>query len=137
MLRVYWFVARPAVSGVKAVLTDGPTVLLVRHTYGPESWDLPGGVIKRRELPASAVRREIAEELGVTIEDFLLLGEVKGRMHHRRDTLHCFRAELDDPPLTLDLGELCAARWFRHDELPAELGGYVRPILALVHTDGC
>jgi 8-oxo-dGTP pyrophosphatase MutT (NUDIX family) len=131
LLRGYWFLARPAVSGVKAVLTDGSRVLLVRHTYGPASWDLPGGSIKRRELPLSAVRREMAEELGITIEDWRPLGAITGRMHHRRDTLHCFRAELADPPLTLDLGELAAVEWFPRDHLPSELGRYVKRILEL------
>jgi 8-oxo-dGTP pyrophosphatase MutT (NUDIX family) len=131
LLRGYWFLARPAVSGVKAVLTDGARILLVRHTYGPGSWDLPGGTIKRHELPLSAVRREMAEELGITIEDWRALGELTGRMHHRRDTLHCFRAELADPPLTLDLGELAAAQWFPRDQLPPELGSYVQRILEL------
>jgi 8-oxo-dGTP diphosphatase len=132
LLRVYWFATRPEVSGVKAVLTDGPQVLLVRHTYGPASWDLPGGAIKRREPPQNAIRREMAEELGIPIEDFEALGEVTGRMHHRRDTLHCFRAELAEPALTLDYGELVTARWFPRDQLPAELGGYVRRILELL-----
>jgi 8-oxo-dGTP pyrophosphatase MutT (NUDIX family) len=132
LLRVYWFLARPAVAGVKAVLTDGPLVLLVRHTYGPGSWDFPGGAIKRRELPVSAVRREMAEELGVTIEDWRALGEIKGRMNHRRDTLHCFRAELSGPALTPDAGELAAAQWFPSDQLPAKLGGYARQILELL-----
>ena len=46
LLCVYWFVRRPECHGVKCVLTDGALVLLVRHTYGPPLWDLPGGAIK-------------------------------------------------------------------------------------------
>jgi 8-oxo-dGTP pyrophosphatase MutT (NUDIX family) len=133
-LRVYWFGRRPSVHGVKCVLTDRDLVLLVRHTYGPAEWLLPGGAIKRREIPISAARREMREELGIDIEDWTALGEVTGRVHHRRDTLHCFQAELRDPVLRLDPGELAAARWFSRRELPPRLGGYVHPILARAAT---
>ena len=40
-------------------------MLLVRHTYGPRAWDLPGGAIKRGEPPIDAARREMDEELGL------------------------------------------------------------------------
>src|SRR5437588_3478638 len=130
-LRVWWFVARPAVAGVKCVLADGDRVLLVRHTYGPAHWDLPGGSIKRREAPVHAARREIDEELGLRIEDWEALGTVTGRMDHRRDTPHCFRAQLSSPRLTLDPGEIATAQWFPRSELPPRLAHYVRPILSI------
>jgi 8-oxo-dGTP pyrophosphatase MutT (NUDIX family) len=132
LLRVYWFLARPHVSGVKCVLTDGDHVLLVRHTYGPRTWDVPGGGLKRGEAPAEAVRREMAEELGVTIDDWSELGEVTGDHHFRHDTMHCFHAELAPQPLTLDLGELATARWFPRDRFPAGLGYYTRDVVALL-----
>jgi 8-oxo-dGTP pyrophosphatase MutT (NUDIX family) len=128
-LRVYWFTTRPVVHGVKCVLTNGHRVLLVRHSYGPREWVFPGGSIKRREQPVDAARREMAEELGLTIDDWESLGEVRGRMHHRRDRLHCFQAEVGDARLVLDHRELVAADWFAGDELPANIGHYVGPIL--------
>jgi 8-oxo-dGTP pyrophosphatase MutT (NUDIX family) len=130
LLRTYWFLAGPDVSGVKCVLTDRGRVLLVRHTYGPRSWDLPGGSLKRREQPLECARREMSEELGVRIEDWSELGDVVGRQYRRHDTLHCFQAELRDPELTLDLGELAAAQWFDRNRTPAPLGAYVPRILA-------
>jgi 8-oxo-dGTP pyrophosphatase MutT (NUDIX family) len=131
LLRFYWYLARPAVTGVKAVIIDGQKVLLVQHTYGSRSWDFPGGRIKRHESPLSAVSREMAEELGIASARWERLGEVTGEMHHRRDTLCCYRAELSDPTLELELSELGAVRWFARDRLPAELGRYVPAILAL------
>jgi len=130
VLSVYWFLTRPSTHGVKCVLTDGERVLLVRHTYGRPEWELPGGAIKSGEDPGEAARREMHEELGVAIDNWGSLGEVAGRARHRRDTLHCFHAEIDDPALTLELGELYTAHWFPRADLPADIGQYVHPVLS-------
>jgi 8-oxo-dGTP pyrophosphatase MutT (NUDIX family) len=129
---LYWFVRRPRVNGVKCVLTDRSRVLLVRHTYGSRDWDLPGGSMKRKEAPVQAARREMREELGIEVDDWVSVGEVPASMHHRRDVLHCFQVELHDPALTIDRCELAAVRWFSRRELPADLSRYVRPVLAKV-----
>ncbi len=59
LLWAYRSVAKPALHGVKCVLVDSDRILLVRHTYGPNEWDFPGGGLKRNEAPLSAARREI------------------------------------------------------------------------------
>ena len=129
-LQVFWFVTRPSKAGVKCVVTDHDRVLLVRHTYGRRSWDLPGGSIKRNESPLSAARREMGEELGLDDADWAAIGEVEGRVDRRRDTIYCFRAELSQPTLELDHGELAVAQWFTRAEMPADLGPYVGRIMA-------
>ncbi len=129
VLRVYWFVVRPRSHGVKCVLTDAGRVLLVRHTYGPRAWELPGGAVKRREPPEDAVRREIEEELGLALEDVVSLGSFAARMDRRRDIIHCFMAEIDRSKLVLDPVEIKRAEWFARDELPPRLGRYVERIL--------
>jgi 8-oxo-dGTP pyrophosphatase MutT (NUDIX family) len=131
-LRVWWLVRRPSVSGVKCVLTHGENVLLVRHTYGHRGWDFPGGSMKRGESPHGAARREIGEELGVRIEDWTPIGRFTTGFDHRHEQLHCFRAEVPEPSLELDRGELSAAQWFSRDRLPADLGRYVAPILEVL-----
>jgi 8-oxo-dGTP pyrophosphatase MutT (NUDIX family) len=130
-LRGYWFLARPETNGVKCVLTDGEKVLLVRHTYGPRVWDLPGGSVKAGESPADTATREMREELGLDVDAWQQLGELMIGIDHRRDHVHCFHAELYSPPeLKLDLGELSAAQWFDRRMLP-KLGRYTEQILAL------
>jgi 8-oxo-dGTP pyrophosphatase MutT (NUDIX family) len=129
-LLVYWFIRRPRLRGVKCVITDRDRVLLVVHTYGPREWDLPGGGLKRAEPPLSAARREMHEELGIRIDNWKAIGEVFARMHHRSGNLHCFQAELRDPPITMEQGELATVRWFPRQALPSNLARYVRPILA-------
>jgi 8-oxo-dGTP pyrophosphatase MutT (NUDIX family) len=133
-LRAYWFVVRPRVVGVKCILTDGDHVLLVRHTYGDRRWDLPGGVVRRREAPRETARREMNEELGRRIEDWSDLGELFINTNHHDDNLHLFHARVADRNLDLNLTELSEAGWFARDALPAELSRYVVPILSRVRT---
>jgi 8-oxo-dGTP pyrophosphatase MutT (NUDIX family) len=129
-LRVYWFVARPKVVGVKCVVKHDDDVLLVRHTYGRRSWDLPGGTVKRRELPIEAARREMREELGRRIDDWQHLGVLYMTTNHHRDNLHMFEARLADRELDIDLIELAEAGWFPRDDLPPDIGLFVGKILA-------
>ncbi|HUA47818.1 MAG TPA: NUDIX domain-containing protein [Solirubrobacteraceae bacterium] len=129
-LRVYWFLARPQLAGVKCIITHGEDVLLVRHTYGNRSWDLPGGQIRRREVPLETARREMNEEIGRRIEDWDDLGELYVSVNHHRDNLHLFHGRLGDPRIERDLVEIAEAEWFPRDALPDDLGRYVRPILS-------
>jgi 8-oxo-dGTP pyrophosphatase MutT (NUDIX family) len=130
VLQVFWLITRPHKNGVKCVLVEGDRVLLVRHTYGRRSWDLPGGALKRGEPPLSGARREMGEELGINAAHWRELGIVQATTDHRRDTVHCFEARLASPEVTIDLGELAVARWFDRTRLPDDLGPYVAPVMA-------
>jgi 8-oxo-dGTP pyrophosphatase MutT (NUDIX family) len=132
LLRVYWWLARPTVSGVKFLLTDGERVLLVRHTYGDRRWDVPGGSLKRGEPPLHAARREAEEELGLSIADWRGIGVLTGHAGGRTDTLHCFAAATPARGLKLDRGEIEEAAWFAPDQLPARLSRYTQQIVALI-----
>jgi ADP-ribose pyrophosphatase YjhB (NUDIX family) len=131
-LRTYWFVLRPQIVGVKCILTDGDSVLLVRHTYGNRAWDLPGGTVRRRELPRNAASREMSEELGRRFEDWADLGELFINTNHHHDNLHLFHTRVSDRRLDLNLAELAEAHWFPRDALPPDLGRYVLPILTRI-----
>jgi ADP-ribose pyrophosphatase YjhB (NUDIX family) len=133
-LRTYWFIRRPELHGVKCAVIDHDRVLLVRHTYGPRHWDLPGGTMRRGEPPINAARREMAEELGIAVEDWQALGELRVTAFRKHDVLHCFQAELGGRTISIDPGELAGADWFERQALPDDLGPFVEPILALMSS---
>ena len=56
--------------GVGAVVLDGGRVLLVQRGRPPARgrWSLPGGLVDVGEGLEAAVRREVAEECGLTVE---------------------------------------------------------------------
>ena len=62
-------------AAVGAIVLRGDDVLLVRHTYGGAAGKLlnPSGMIKKGEMPIEALKREIYEETGVTINPLGLL----------------------------------------------------------------
>lgn len=110
---------RPRTRGVKCLVTSGDRVLLVRHSYGPRQWDIPGGFCRRHEPFAAAVRRELAEELGIEDARWTDLGEHRRNHQGRVETLGFFRAEVDgiEEP-AVDRAELIEVRWFPRGTLP-------------------
>lgn len=64
-----WFVA-PLFLRVRVALEDGAgNVLLVKHSFGPDVWMLPGGGVKFGETPHKSLIREVQEELALDISN--------------------------------------------------------------------
>jgi ADP-ribose pyrophosphatase YjhB (NUDIX family) len=117
---VYWRLARPRRFGVKVVLTAGPEILLVRHSYAP-GWSIPGGGYRpSRESPEDAARREIRQEVGVELGHVVALGAYESTAEHKRDTITCFQAEVGKTGAASS-AEISEVRWFDRDSLPADL----------------
>lgn len=58
--------ARKRVASDAVIRDEYGRLLLVNPTY-KDGWDLPGGMAEDNEAPEDAVRRELREELGLTI----------------------------------------------------------------------
>jgi 8-oxo-dGTP diphosphatase len=101
-----------------AIVADGRLLAARRRqpvvAGGGGRWELPGGKVEAGESPAQALRREIAEELGCSVE----VGQrLAGQQRLAVDTvLHAYRCTLDgatQPQPT----EHDAVRWLSPEEL--------------------
>lgn len=72
--------------GAAAVILDcNGRVLLVKHSYGKNNWDLPGGKAEQNESAEETAKREVLEELGLTVTIEQLTGiyyDPQYDMHH-------------------------------------------------------
>lgn len=124
------------IAGVSVIVTNlGGDVLLLKHSYGPAVWSLPGGGLGKGEDPADAARREVREELGVElvrIEPVGILEEVLSGSPH---TAHIYTAVCDRRPQP-DLREVTEARFFPSHSLPEPLGETTRTRIAAWRARG-
>lgn len=126
--------AKPHLSGVSVILRHGgednaERVLLVRHTYGPEYWSLPGGGMDKGEEPEAAARREMREELGVDLQELTSLGTLEEELSGTTHTAYLFSA-IADGKVTPDGREISKAAFFEPAVLPRKVGSIARSRIA-------
>jgi 8-oxo-dGTP diphosphatase len=127
-----WVMNQKYLAGVIAVvLNDAGEVLLLRHTYRRErAWGLPAGWLRGREDPILAVRRELAEESGLSAQVLYPLRIDPGARRPQLDIVYVCRP---DGGTFRPSPEVDACGWFPLDRLPDvpdEQREYVRQALA-------
>jgi len=122
---------RFAVSVGALIIDDENRVLLLKHVFRPGSgWGIPGGFINKGENPEKAVRRELAEEIGLKLENVRIVHARTFRMANHVEIL--FRATpVGTPnPRSVEISEL---GWFSFEDLPHGLDedqkGFIECIL--------
>lgn len=121
LLRLYWLVLRPDVLGVRCLVEHEGRVLLIRNPYGPMKWDLPGGGVRRGERPEDAVRREVREEVGLSLSELCQLGRYTGTEYYDKDTVVSYYARTRSAALKPRRAEVYEEGWFEWGRLPEPL----------------
>jgi 8-oxo-dGTP pyrophosphatase MutT (NUDIX family) len=115
------------------VVNEVGDVLLVRpHGYREGEWTLAGGGVEDGESPVEAMRRELAEELGMGQEAelselpvtnrFIYSAEHKQKraLDHDGQDAVMFSCRIgNDTPLLLQAEEIAEARWFAANDAAA------------------
>jgi len=131
-----WFrLTRGTTLGVRAVVLDAESrVLLVQHSYAP-GWILPGGGVERGETAYDAVRREVHEEAGIVVEgEPQLHGIFANHQQFRGDHLACFVVRRYRQEALTPSREIAAAQFFAATEFPSgTTGGTKRRVAEILN----
>ncbi len=128
--RVY-AVTRPTLRGVSIIGHDNQhRVLLIRLSYGANTWQFPGGGIKRHEEPEAAARREMREETGCELDGLIPIGELEEDVLGTSGRTYLFAGTILNAPVA-DQREVRDARLFPTHSLPEPLSKRTRVRLAL------
>jgi ADP-ribose pyrophosphatase YjhB (NUDIX family) len=113
-------------AGVSIIAHDDEArVLLVRHSYGPDRWALPGGGIDGGEHPPAAARREFLEELGCELDQLQMIERLEETISGSPHIAHIFAARAVGEPQP-DRREVVEARFFALEELPGNTSTLAR-----------
>ncbi len=119
LLKIYWFIFRPKTQGVTCLIISGDELLLIRQTYGRSAWTLSGGGLKKNETKEEAVKREVKEELGLSITPEYI-GEFTHNTEYKIDTVSCFVARMEKIEPKIDHHEIKEAKWWNIYNLPKD-----------------
>lgn len=113
------FTQYPRVSPAIIVLIyrEGQVLLTRQPSWTPGVYSLVAGFVEAGESLEACLRREVAEEVGVEVDEIEYLGSQPWPFPHQ--LMLGFRARFRGGMLALDTTELEDARWFDLDALPA------------------
>lgn len=123
LMHVVWRWTRGVTLGVQCCLIDGKgRIMLVRHGYRP-GWHFPGGGVEKGEAVLDALERELAEEVGVTLNAAPeLVGPFTNFKHFRGDHILLYVArdwtQLHQPDANFEIAEIGR---FTSDDLPGDI----------------
>jgi len=119
--KLMWKITRPRLHGCRAVALDPEgRVLLVRQSYGPKSWLLPGGGMGLKSDPVASAAREMLEETGCILRDGVLVEQFEIVLHGARILDHLVVGTTTGP-IRADEREIIEAGFFALDALPSPL----------------
>lgn len=126
--------ARFTVTAGGIILNGRGEVLLLKHLFRPGSgWGLPGGFMVAGEQPEEALRRELAEEIGLSLDKVEILQARTFRKPRQVEIIfRCYSNGVAKPRSM----EVDRAVWFAPTSLPEGLPADQRRLIELVVVNG-
>ncbi|MGL4172656.1 MAG: NAD(+) diphosphatase [Actinomycetota bacterium] len=110
----------PAV--IMTVVDGTDRLLLARQASWPATrWSTVAGFVEPGETLEVAVRREVSEEVGITVGHVTYVGSQPWPFPS--SLMIGFQATAVTQEITVDGSEIVAAQWFQRDQLVAEING--------------
>ncbi|MZQ81318.1 NUDIX domain-containing protein [Paenibacillus sp. 5J-6] len=114
----------PKLIGAAAIILNSEgDVLLVKHSYGKNNWDLPGGKGEENESAEETATREVHEEVGIVVG----VGELTGIYYDPNHDIHHFvfignndNNQIPHPSSP----EILACKFWPRDELPRPISDF-------------
>lgn len=121
-----WRLLKPITLGVRLMLIQDGTVMLICHTY-QDAWIFPGGGVKRGESLRAAALREAREEVGALVLDEPALVGVYTNFHAgKNDHVALFVSESYRLVQPTDRWEIEGRALFSLEALPPSEDGTLR-----------
>lgn len=97
-------------------------VLLVKHSYGKNNWDLPGGKAEANESAEGTATREVVEETGLHVK----VGRLTGIYYDPTYDMHhfVFIAAADNEEPIPSSPEILECGYFAVDDLPRPISDF-------------
>lgn len=119
---IFYQNSKPTAS---AIITKGDKVLLTKRAVEPKKgyWDAPGGFLEQEEHPEAGLRREMKEELGVSVKIIKMLGIYMGEYleKHPESTLNIYYLAKITKGKIRPADDITEAQWFAKNEIPKKL----------------
>ena len=131
---IYWKIFRPKSRSVVCLIEFENKILLARNTYGNKRWIFPGGGCKRGENAEEAAKREVVEEVGITLNQLSKIGDYTETEINKNAVVHCFYARSESAELNIDKNEIAEAGWFEWSDLPQPLSIDTERIIQLYQS---
>ena len=109
----YCFFFRPTYQGAYVLCIFGDEFFAIKNSY-KSHWTLPCGMIDKGETPAVAARRELFEEVGISVEESELSsdGVILNTSEFKKDYINLFTVKFDERPIVkLDNLEVIDSEW--------------------------
>ncbi len=118
--KLYWFIFRPKLLGVKCIVENNGKFLLVKINYAHHRWIIPGGGVNKGESAIDAAIRETKEEVGLDVKGLVYIGSYESDKEYKQTTVEIFYCKSSTIETKIDPIEIEKAQWFARSEFPVK-----------------